>query len=45
MKEWYIQFDMWSGKEVYRLNCDTAVQTLIMTQQIKLQNYDTADQT
>jgi hypothetical protein len=52
MKEWYIQFDMWSDKEAYRLNYDTADQTLIMTRQIKLQlrrgrsnfNYDEADQ-
>ena len=49
----YKQHDMWSDKEAYSFNYDTADQTLIMTRQIKLQswharsnlNYDTADQT
>jgi hypothetical protein len=32
----YIQYDMWSDKEAYSSNYDTADQALITTRQIKL---------
>jgi hypothetical protein len=35
MKERYMQYDMWSGKEAYSFNYDTLEQTLIMTRPIK----------
>jgi hypothetical protein len=36
MKEWYMQYDMWSGKEAYSFNYDTLEHTVTMTRLIKL---------